>query len=65
MQKYEFRIIDSTGKGMTVSAEKMLVRGFDYHADGKIAAPRNADHAAALLQDAGIITVLGSVRPFG
>ena len=64
MQKHEFRIIDPTSKEMTITAGKMLVRGFDYHADGKIAAPRNADHAAALLHDAGIITVLGSVRPF-
>lgn len=56
--KTEYKIIDPTGKEMTVPAGKMLVRGFDYHADGKIDAPMDANHAAFLLHDAGIITLL-------
>lgn len=50
-----YNIIDPTGKEMTISADKMLVRGQDYHADGIIDEPQSADHAAHLLREAGII----------
>lgn len=53
-----YKIIDPTGKKMTISAGKMLVRGFNYHADGVIDAPIDADHAAQLLHNAGIIVLL-------
>ena len=56
--KTEYKLFDPTGKLMTVSAGKMLVRGFDYHANGVIAAPMNAEHAAQLLHDAGVITLI-------